>query len=76
MLDFAPLKTQKILNIINIVFKTQKEAMVNISSLNKVAVIYSVAALNKVVITAKKSANLCILITGIVFQQAPPVKLK
>ena len=59
MLDFAPLKTQKILNIINIAFKTQKEVMVNISSLNKVAVIYSVAALNKVVITAKKSANLC-----------------
>ena len=76
MLDFAFLKTQNILNIINIEFKTQKEATVNKSSLYKVAVIYSIAALNKVVITAKKSANLCILITGIVFQQAPPIKLK
>ena len=76
MLDFAFLIIQKSLNMINIEFKTLKEAMVNKSSLNKVAVINSVAALNKVVITAKKSANLCILITATVFQQAPPIKPK
>ena len=57
MLGFALLKIQNILNINNIAFRTQKEAIVIISSLNNLAVIYSVAALNKTVITEKTSAN-------------------
>ena len=62
MLGFALFKTQNILNINNIAFKTQKEAIVNKSSLNNLAVIYSVAALNETVITEKTSANFCIRI--------------
>ena len=76
MLGFALLKIQNILNINNIAFRTQKEAIVIISSLNNLAVIYSVAALNKTVITEKTSANFCILITLISLQQAAPIKLK
>lgn len=76
MLGFALFKTQNILNINNIAFITQKEAIVNKSSLNNLAVIYSVAALNKTVITEKTSANFCILITLINLQQAAPIKLK